>query len=81
MVAAVSAARPPVRLLREHPDQHLLLLVRGGRADRIAAELAAEAGSDHVSAVPCDLASLTDIRGAAKEVIRRLDAEEIPHCT
>jgi len=67
-----------VCLLREHPDQHLLLLVRGGRADRIAAELAAEAGSDHVSAVPCDLASLTDIRGAAKEVIRRLDAEEIP---
>jgi NAD(P)-dependent dehydrogenase (short-subunit alcohol dehydrogenase family) len=67
-----------VCLLREYPDHHLLLLVRGGRAERIAAELAAEAGSDHVSAVQCDLASLTAIRGAAEEVLRLLDAEEIP---
>jgi NAD(P)-dependent dehydrogenase (short-subunit alcohol dehydrogenase family) len=67
-----------VHLLREHPEQHLLLLVRGGRAERIAAELADETGSDRVSAVPCDLASVADIRTAAGEVVRLLDAEEIP---
>jgi NAD(P)-dependent dehydrogenase (short-subunit alcohol dehydrogenase family) len=67
-----------LRLLREHPGQHLLLLMGGGRADRGAAEFAAEAGSDQVSAVPCDLASLSDIRTAAEDVIGLLVAGAIP---
>jgi NAD(P)-dependent dehydrogenase (short-subunit alcohol dehydrogenase family) len=65
-------------LLRDYPAHHLLLLVRGGRGQQIAAELAVETGNPNVSAVPCDLASLSDIRAAAAEIGRLLDSGDLP---
>jgi NAD(P)-dependent dehydrogenase (short-subunit alcohol dehydrogenase family) len=65
-------------LLRDHPDQHLVLTVRGGVGQRLAAELTAETGNPHVSTVPCDLSSLSDIRTAAVEITRRLDTGDLP---
>ncbi|MEU6641964.1 SDR family NAD(P)-dependent oxidoreductase [Saccharomonospora sp. NPDC046836] len=66
------------RLLRTQPDQHLLLLVRGTNGHRLAAELAERTGNRKVSAVPCDLASLADVRAAVTEIERQLDAGELP---
>jgi NAD(P)-dependent dehydrogenase (short-subunit alcohol dehydrogenase family) len=65
-------------LLRDYPVHHLLLLVRGGRGEQIAAELAAETRNPNVSVVPCDLASLSDIRAAAAEIGRLLDSGALP---
>ena len=67
-----------VHLLRDHPDQHLLLTVRGGHGQGLAAALTAETGNPNVSTVPCDLASLPEIRTAAAEITRRLDAGDLP---
>jgi len=66
------------RLLRDHPDQHLLLTVRGGHGQRLAAELTAETGNPNVSTVPCDLASLSAIRTAVAEITSRLDTGDLP---
>ncbi len=49
-------------LLRTRPDDHLLLLARGG--GDIARDLARETGNPNVSTIACDLASLCDIRRA-----------------
>jgi NAD(P)-dependent dehydrogenase (short-subunit alcohol dehydrogenase family) len=65
-------------LLRDYPAHHLLLLVRSGRGEQIAAELAAETRNPNVSAVPCDLASLSDIRAAAAEIGSLLDSGALP---
>lgn len=65
-------------LLRDHPDQHLLLTVRGGYGPRLAAELSAQTGNPNVSTVPCDLSSLSDIRTAADEITQRLGAGDLP---
>jgi NAD(P)-dependent dehydrogenase (short-subunit alcohol dehydrogenase family) len=65
-------------LLRDYPAHHLLLLVRGGRGQQIAAELTAQTGNPNVSAVPCDLASLSDIRTTAAEIGRQLDGGDLP---
>ena len=65
-------------LLRDYPAQHMLLLVRGGQGERVAAELTAETGNPNVSAVPCDLASLSDVRTAAAEIGRLLERGELP---
>jgi NAD(P)-dependent dehydrogenase (short-subunit alcohol dehydrogenase family) len=67
-----------VHLLRGHPDQHLLLTVRGGHGPRLAAELTAETGNPNVSTVPCDLSSLSEIRTAAAEITRRLGTGDLP---
>lgn len=65
-------------VLRRYPGVHLLILVRGGRGLKLAADLASETGNAHVSAVPCDLASFADIRAAASEIGRQADAGQIP---
>jgi NAD(P)-dependent dehydrogenase (short-subunit alcohol dehydrogenase family) len=65
-------------LLRDHPDQHLVLTVRGGYGERLAAELTAETGNPNVSTVPCDLSSLSDIRTAAAEITGRLGTGDLP---
>jgi NAD(P)-dependent dehydrogenase (short-subunit alcohol dehydrogenase family) len=70
--------RAAVHLLRDHPDQHLLLTVRHGHGQRLAAELTAETGNPNISTVACDLASLSDIHTAAAEITRRLDTAELP---
>ncbi|WP_020670115.1 SDR family NAD(P)-dependent oxidoreductase [Amycolatopsis nigrescens] len=67
-----------VQLLRDHPEQHLLLTARGGDGPRLAAELTSESGNPNVSTIACDLASLGDVRSAAAELGRRLDAAELP---
>ncbi|AXB48305.1 short-chain dehydrogenase [Amycolatopsis albispora] len=63
-------------LLTTQPDRHLLLLARDG--DRLVRELRETTGSANLSAITCDLASFADIRAAAEEIGRRLDAGEIP---
>jgi NAD(P)-dependent dehydrogenase (short-subunit alcohol dehydrogenase family) len=73
--------RAAAHLLRGHPDQHLLLTVRDGHGQRLAAELTAETGNPNISTVPCDLASLSGIRTAAAEITGRLDTADLPHYT
>lgn len=65
-------------LLRRHPDQHLLLTVRGTDGERLAAELAGSTGNPNVSTVSCELASLTDVRSAAERVGQLVDSGELP---
>jgi NAD(P)-dependent dehydrogenase (short-subunit alcohol dehydrogenase family) len=65
-------------LLREHPEQHLLIVVRGRRPDQIAEELTAETGNRNVSTVSCDLASFDQVRVAAFEIGRRVEIGRIP---
>jgi NAD(P)-dependent dehydrogenase (short-subunit alcohol dehydrogenase family) len=65
-------------LLRDHPDQHVLLTVRGRYGPHLAAELIAQTGNPNVSTVPCDLSSLSDIRKAAAEITRRLGIGDLP---
>jgi NAD(P)-dependent dehydrogenase (short-subunit alcohol dehydrogenase family) len=69
------------RLLRDHPDQLLLITVRGDAGRRIARDLAARTGNPNVQAVSCDLGSLAEVRAAAETVRRRLAAGEIPPLT
>ncbi|PXY33997.1 SDR family NAD(P)-dependent oxidoreductase [Prauserella flavalba] len=69
------------RLLRDHPDQHLLLTVRGANGDRLAAELAGKTGNANVSTVPADLASFASLHEAVREIERRIDAGELPPLT
>jgi NAD(P)-dependent dehydrogenase (short-subunit alcohol dehydrogenase family) len=64
-------------LLRDHPDQHVLLTVRDGYGPQLAAELTAQTGNPNVSTVPCDLSSLSDIRKAAAEITRRLGIRDL----
>ncbi|HET6711881.1 SDR family NAD(P)-dependent oxidoreductase [Amycolatopsis sp.] len=67
------------RLLRDRPDQLLLVLVRGAEAGhRLARHLAARTGNANVRAVPCDLGSLAEVRAAAETVRKLLDEREIP---
>jgi NAD(P)-dependent dehydrogenase (short-subunit alcohol dehydrogenase family) len=70
------------RLLRERPDQLLLVVVRGEEARRrLARELAARTGNPNVRAVACDLGSLAEVRAAAEAVRTMLDEREIPPLT
>ncbi|SEB37891.1 NAD(P)-dependent dehydrogenase, short-chain alcohol dehydrogenase family [Amycolatopsis tolypomycina] len=70
------------RLLRDRPDQLLLVLVRGEEAGhRLARDLAARTGNANVRAAPCDLGSLAEVRAAAETVRRLLDEREIPPLT
>ncbi len=70
------------RLLRDRPDQLLLVLVRGEEAGRrLARELAARTGNANVQVVACDLGSLAEVRTAAEAVRELLDAREIPPLT
>jgi NAD(P)-dependent dehydrogenase (short-subunit alcohol dehydrogenase family) len=67
------------RLLRDRPDQLLLVFVRGKEAGhRLARELAARTGNANVQAVSCDLGSLAEVRAAAEAVRKLLDEREIP---
>jgi len=67
------------RLLRDRPDQLLLVFVRGEETGhRLARELAARTGNANVRAVPCDLGSLAEVRAAAETVRKLLDEREIP---
>jgi hypothetical protein len=65
-------------VLRRYPDNHLLILVRGGRGPELAAELATETANPHVSAISCDLAVPEDIRTAAALIGRQVDTGQIP---
>jgi NAD(P)-dependent dehydrogenase (short-subunit alcohol dehydrogenase family) len=65
-------------LLRQHPDQHVLLTVRGGHGAFLAAELTGETGNPNVSTIQCDLSSLSEIRTAATEITRRLETGDLP---
>jgi len=67
------------RLLRDHPDQLLLLLVR--KDEGLARELAARTGNPNVRTVTGDLGALADVRAVAETVGRWLDAAEIPPLT
>ncbi|GLY36075.1 dehydrogenase/reductase [Amycolatopsis sp. NBRC 101858] len=70
------------RLLRDRPDQLLLVVVRGEEAGRrVARELAARTGNANVRAVSCDLGSLAEVRVAADAVRKLLDEREIPPLT
>ena len=70
------------RLLRDRPDQLLLIVVRGEEAGRrVARELAARTGNANVRAVSCDLGSLAEVRVAADAVRKMLDEREIPPLT
>ena len=64
------------RILRERPDLHLVVTVRGG--GRLAAELAAASGNPNVSAIPCELASLGSIRSAAAELEHSFASGALP---
>lgn len=67
------------RLLRDRPDQLLLVVVRGEEAGRrLARELAARTGNANVRAVSCDLGSLAEVRTAAEAVRKLLDEREVP---
>ncbi|MGW4520882.1 SDR family NAD(P)-dependent oxidoreductase [Amycolatopsis sp. NPDC004378] len=67
------------RLLRDRPDQLLLVFVRGEEAGRrLTRELAASTGNPNVGAVSCDLGSLAEVRKAAEDVRKLLDRGEIP---
>ena len=57
-------------------DAHLVLLARGESGSRLAADLTAAGHT--ASSIAVDLTSLTDTRQAADEVVRRLDAGELP---
>ncbi|WP_225439898.1 SDR family NAD(P)-dependent oxidoreductase [Amycolatopsis eburnea] len=67
------------RLLRDRPDQLLLVVVRGEEAGRrLARELAERTGNANVRPVSCDLGSLAEVRAAAEAVRAMLDEREIP---
>ena len=67
------------RLLRDRPDQLLLVVVREEEAGyRLARELAAHTGNANVRAVSGDLGSLAEVRAAAEAVRKMLDEGEIP---
>lgn len=65
-------------MLSEHPDLHLVLLVRGLRGPALVDALGAEANNANVSAIACDLASLHSVRAAGEELQRRLDDGSLP---
>lgn len=70
------------RLLRDRPDQLLLVVVRGKEAGhRLARDLAARTGNANVRAVSCDLGSLPEVRAAADAVRKMLDEREVPPLT
>lgn len=56
------------RILRDDPEAHLVLISRGTPDDDTA----------RVSHLVADLASLAEVRAAASEIVRRLDAGELP---
>lgn len=64
------------RILREHPEIHLLVTARGGR--QLATELSEASGNPNVVALPCDLASMESIRGAAAATIELLESGALP---
>ena len=66
------------RLLHDRADLHLLILARGGHGTALADELAAATSNPNVSIVPCDLASLDDVRMAAATIRAMLDTETLP---
>lgn len=53
------------KILRERPDVHLVVTARGGG---LADELARSTGNPNVTALTCDLSSITSIRAAAREL-------------
>ncbi|WP_109522583.1 SDR family NAD(P)-dependent oxidoreductase [Nocardia aurea] len=65
-------------LLRERPDQHLVVTARGRKGRSLAGELARATGNPNVSVVPCDLTALDEVRTAVSEIRRRLDTGELP---
>lgn len=65
-------------LLRTRRDLHLLLLVRGAQGAGLTGHLIARTGNPNVSALPCDLSSLSDVRDAGEAVTRQLDAGTLP---
>lgn len=64
------------RIAALDPDAHLVLLARDEASSRLAAELTAAGHA--ASGIAVDLLSLTGTRQAADEVVRRLDAGELP---
>lgn len=66
------------RILREHPEIHLVVTARDGSADQLAAELADATGNRNVSAVACDMSSMPSIRSAMAEVAGQLESGALP---
>ncbi|RPF38968.1 SDR family NAD(P)-dependent oxidoreductase [Streptomyces sp. TLI_185] len=64
------------RILRLSPDTHLVVVARGSRGPRLAAELGAAGRA--VSHVTADLGSLVSVRAAAREIHDRLEDGELP---
>ncbi len=69
------------RLLRDRPEQLLLITARGDTGPGLARELAARTGNPNVRAVRCDLTSLADVRATGETVRKWLDNAEIPPLT
>jgi len=66
------------RLLSDHPGRQLVLAGRELTLRGVAQELAGRTSNGRVSTLECDLASLAGVRSAAAELVRRLDAGELP---
>lgn len=62
------------KILREHPEIHLVVTVRGEGGRQLAAELTEATGNTNVTAISCDLASMRSIRGAAGAVAEQVRA-------
>lgn len=67
-----------ISMLRDVPDLHLVIVVRGPEHQAFLEELAKASGNHNVSAVTADLASLASIRAATATLNARLDAKELP---
>jgi NAD(P)-dependent dehydrogenase (short-subunit alcohol dehydrogenase family) len=66
------------KMLGGHPELHLALAVRGTGGQQLVAELTRATGNPNVSAIQCDLASLTSIRTAAGGLVDGLESGTLP---
>lgn len=67
-----------IRMLREVPDLHLVVMTRVAGATTLLDNLALASGNRNVSAVSADLASLSSIREAAATLRTQLDDRTLP---
>lgn len=65
-------------MLRQSPDVHLVVAVRGGAGVHLAGELAQATGNPNVSALDCDLSSLASIGKATAELDQQLETGQLP---
>lgn len=67
-----------IRMLRDAPDLHLVVVVRSGDTQAVLDDLATASGNRNVSAVTADLASIDSIRTASADLRTQLDDGAIP---